>query len=278
VSEYGDPDLETIAPVAPASSPEPGEQPPPLADRGPLAGLVVALVVVSLVVGFGTATLVLNARNSGTETPVVSPPFTVLPDPAESVLGGLIVRQRDVPAGNAVTLLNHGADLSIATLDLCNGLYASESQRTARRQVALADSQGLLWLSTEAVLYRAPSAGAQAFRELRSVTAHCPSSPVVSPVGEGTATTKFGPAPDGTWPRTASVERVAYDFVTTDAATGGMSHSIAVYLRRGRALIGVYFPRPDGPQVAVDGRTTIAGIVGVFEARLAQVPAGVTGG
>ena len=42
-------------------------------------------------------------------------------------------------------------------------------------------------------------------------------------------------------------------------------------------LMGLYFAQPDAPQEAVDGRTTIAGIVGVFEARMAKVPARVAG-
>jgi hypothetical protein len=133
-------------------------------------------------------------------------------------------------------------------------------------------------MSTEAVLYGAPAGGVQAFQELQSVTAHCPSTPVVSPVGEQTATTTFRPAPDRTWPKTPTVDRLAYDFVTTYAATGAASHSMAIYLRRGRALIGLYFMQPDDPQVAVAGRTTISGIVAVFEARLANAPAEIIGG
>jgi hypothetical protein len=133
-------------------------------------------------------------------------------------------------------------------------------------------------MSTEAILYRAPANGVQAFNELQSVTAHCPSTPVASPVGERTATTTFRAAPDRTWPKTPTVDRLAYDFVTIDTSTGGASHSMAVYLRRGRALVGLYFTQPDDPQVAVAGRTTIAAIVALFESRLAHVPAEAIGG
>ncbi len=266
-----DPDLETVAPLAPEQPAAGAAQAAPRARRRPLVGLVAALAVVSLVVGFGVATIVLNARDSNSKQVAV-----VAPD--DSVLGGLILQQRDVPAGLTVALLDHGADLSVATLDLCNGRFATESQRTARRQVALADDQDNLRLSTEAILYGAPSVGTQAMQELQSVAAHCPSTPVKSPVGEGTATTKFRAAPDGAWPRTPSVERLAYDMVTTDATTKVPLHSIAVYLRRGRILMGIYFAHPDGPQPAVDGRTTVAGIVAVFEARMAKVPARVAGG
>ena len=65
--------------------------------------------------------------------------------------------------------------------------------------------------------------------------------------------------------------------MATDATTGESSHSVAVYLRRGRVLMGLYFARPDARQAAIDGRTAIAGIVGVFETRMAKIPARIAG-
>jgi hypothetical protein len=294
VTEYADPDLETIAPLPPAAPvPEaaaPGSVDQPHARSNRVA-FVAALVVVSLVVGFASATIALNARDSGSSQAATSPtapatvpttPPTAAPrvpaDPQAAALGSLILRQSDVSGGNTVQLLDHGADLTVATLDLCNGTFPSEAQRTARRQVALVDTTPTLRMSTEAVLYRVPQTGAQAFSELQSVAAKCPSTPVKSPVGEDTATTTFRTAPDAAWPRTPTVERLAYDFVTASAANAQSSHSIAVYLRRGRALMGVYFATPDGTQVTVAGHSTVAGIVGVFEARMAKLPANVVNG
>lgn len=238
--------------------------------------MIVALIVVSLVVGFGTATVVLNARDSGPKAIVEPAPG---PGPDSSVLGGLIVHQSDAPLGARVLALKHGSDLTVATLDLCNGTYPSEKRRVARRQVLLVDQLAVALLSTEAVLYGKPADGEQAFRELRSVVAQCPSNPVKSPVGEATTTTKFRAAPDGSWSHTPTVERLAFDFDSTDAASGRKAtRSMAIYLRRGRALVGLYFPLPDDPQAAIAGRTTIPGIVALFEARLAQAPAGAISG
>jgi hypothetical protein len=285
-----DPDLETIVLTRFSAAP-----PPP--GRGSLTGLLAALIVVSLVVGFGTATLVLNARETGSDAaafaplpattvpgPITTSPSTSTPrstaprDPNESVLGGLILRQSDVPTADLVSLLDQGTDLSVPTLDLCNGTYPSEGDRTARRQVVLTDGKGKIHLSTEAVLYRDSAKSVQAFSELQSVASQCPSTPVASPVGEGTATTNFHAAPDAAWPKVASVDRLAYDFTTVDVSTGAASHSVAVYLRRGRALVGVYFAQPDGAQIAVSGRTTIARIVNLFETRLAKAAAQPLGG
>jgi hypothetical protein len=183
-----------------------------------------------------------------------------------------------VPSTLSVVLIPGGDQVQgETTLDLCNGTFPSEALRTARRQVAAVDAQGVAVLSTEAVLYRDPAASAQAFAELRSVAAHCPSTPVTSPVGEPTVTTHFNAAPDASWPQTPGVERVAYDFNTTDQAGGQALHSVAVYLRHGRALLAVYFSRPDAAQPAISGQTTLGGIVNVFAERLAQLPSSVTG-
>ena len=132
-------------------------------------------------------------------------------------------------------------------------------------------------LSTEAVLYSTPSGGAQALSELRSTAASCPASPVASPVGEPTVITHFNPAPDGSWSQVATVERVAFDFVATDAS-GQSHHFTTAYLRRGRALLGIYFSQPDGPQAPVDDQTTIAGIVNLFAARMANLAGSAVNG
>lgn len=312
VTEYVDPtpdpepDLETVPPAdsfpppyaGPASAPfdQPAGSVPPPGGRGPVTAFLAAVVVVALIVGFATATLVLDARDSdssrtsaapGSTSPTTSPSFPRTPgptapsgpvDPDEGVLAGLIVKQTDVPPSATVHHLPHGADLTVGTLDLCNGTFPSEAKRTARRQVSLTDAQGVTHFGTEAILYRGASVGTEAFKELRAVVAHCPSTPVESPIGEATATTTFRPAPDGAWPRTPTVERLAYDFVSVSTDSPVPSHAIAVYLRRGRALMGLYFPEPGTPQIAVAGRTTIPGIVSVFQDRMAKLPARVVNG
>ena len=157
------------------------------------------------------------------------------------------------------------------TLDLCNGTFSSEALRSARLQVAEADAESNAILSTEAVLYESPSGTAQAFTELQKASAHCPTTPVQSPVGEPTVQTTFNAPPDRSWPQVATVQRVAYDFVTTDVQ-GQTQHTVAAFLRRGRVLLGLYFPQPDGAQAPIDGKTSIPDIVAVFASRLAKLP------
>lgn len=242
-----------------------------------LAGLVIGFVGV-----FGLQQLLDRRSTSGTPGSAAAAPSPPgqLPsaDPAASVLPDLVVRQSDVDSAVTVAQLRNGTAVSGATtLDLCNGTFPSESLRTARLQVAAYDDQGTPELSTEAVAYRNAAATTQAFAELKEAAARCPNSPVRSPVGEPTVTTSFSRVPDSSWPRTAGVDRQAYHFTTTDA-TGTSSPAIAVYLKRRRIVLAVYFPQPDGRQGPVVGQSTVAGIVEVFQERLSRLPSSLTGG
>lgn len=276
---HGLPDPVPIRPAGAAPADAKPEKPPQKAWKWGLA------VVVGLVIGLvGVA---MSTRSSdeprSAAAPTTAPPVTEPApgaagnnDPSLAALGQLVVKPEDVPASARVVLFEGGIGLNQPTLDLCNGRYPSESRRTARIQDAVLDAQGTLVFSTEAVLYGDAGGTSQAFAELRSVTAACPSTAVQSPSGQTAAVTKFNAPPDGTWPQTPTVNRQAYDFTTEDAS-GERRHTVAVYLQRGRALLGLYFAQPDGPQLAVEGQTTIEGIVGVFATRLAALPTSVVG-
>jgi hypothetical protein len=197
-------------------------------------------------------------------------------DPDAAVLRSLGVQQQDVDSAHTIALLA-GGDRVVGqtTLDLCNGTFPSEAQRSARLQVLDSDQSDNAVLSTESVLYHSPSSTEQAFADLRRVRADCPHTPVPSKSpGGSTATTTFLPTPDTNWPVTPDVDRLAYEFNSVDLQ-GNKDHSIAVYLKRGRVLMGVYFDSPDGPQAPVEGHTTVQSIVQLFEQRLAALPTSV---
>ena len=155
-------------------------------------------MVVALAVVFGGGIVIgrwaIGDRSSSAATkPATTPTTAALAPPSTdtSVLSRLIVQQSDVGPTLNVVLLPSGDQTSQPTLDLCNGSYATESQRTARLQDIVQDTSGTSVVSTEAVLYGTPAESAQAFAELKSVAAKCPQSPVASPVGEPTVTTHF---------------------------------------------------------------------------------------
>jgi hypothetical protein len=254
--------------------------------RGPTGAVVAGLIALSLVSGaVGYAIEAGTDSNDAVRGP--GAPTTLVPGPAaeepaiedRAALADLVVQQSDVSSPRVVVLIPNGNRTSEPTLDLCNGRFATEKQRVARLQVAEVvpngTQSGRVALSTEAVTYERADDGTKAFAELRSVSRACPDRPVTSPVGGNTAQFEFKAAPDRTWKDTPTVERLAYSFVTS--AAGETSPSIAVYLRRGRALMGLYFPEPAGSQPAVGGQTSIEAIVGLFEARMARLPARVVG-
>ena len=198
-------------------------------------------------------------------------------DPSMAALSSLVVKPEDVPSTADVVVFPGGIGLTQPTLDLCNGTYPSESRRAARIQDAALDAEGRLVLSTEAVLYGDSGGTTQAFSELRSVVAGCPSTPVQGPGGSPAEITTFRAPPDSSWPQTPSVNRQAYDLTIDDGSGQPPRRTVAVYLQRGRVLLGVYFAQPDGPQLPVEGQTTIEGIVGVFARRVAALPTSVVG-
>lgn len=265
--------------------------PPPRAPRSTPWLVILACAVAVVLVG-GVVLVVSDSfssspspsRSGSPGGPDPSGPPTVPSNgsgalsPDQAVLRQLGLRQADLAAGGLAQLVPRGDQVvGETTLDLCNGTFPSESRRVARRQVAavsVADTS--VSLSTEAVFYDDAGGTAQAFTELRSVAAKCPAAAVTPPGGGEGAATKFNPTPDKAWPQTATVERLAYDFVTTDAA-GASDRTVAVYLRRGRILIGIYFSHPDQP-TPIAGKTTLADIVNVFASRLAKLPPSVITG
>src|SRR5262249_62410931 len=112
--------------------------------------------------------------------------------------------------GGPVLCSSKGTTLQDPTLDLCNAPFPSERLRSARLQLVDVNAAGNASLSTEAVLYRSPKAAAGAFAEIRKARAECPRTPVTGPAGGTPEQTRFGAAPDGSWPDTPPVDRLAY--------------------------------------------------------------------
>jgi hypothetical protein len=269
-------DLQTID-VAPgawpprAAPPEQSARAPQRSSRtAPVLAVLIAMVVAGATGYALTASLRAakdfdTAIGAGGVAPRV-PGGSAPSDPDDAVLGDLNVQQSDVSTDITVALIPQGDSVAGATLDLCNGTFPSENLRTARRQVAAVDSNARLVISTESVLYRRPADTAQAFDELRALTRNCPDPQ-----------TRFGGAPDGSWAPFPDVERLAFDVNTTDVL-GTTEHTVAVYLRRGRVLMGLYFGSANRVQPRVAGERSVKGISGAFASRLAELPAAVING
>ncbi|HVJ95663.1 MAG TPA: hypothetical protein VNC41_02415, partial [Acidimicrobiia bacterium] len=242
-------------------SPRAPKQPQPARQR--TIALATMLVVLAGVAGFVTTWLVLDER----ATPVAN----AVDD--GQILDGLIVQQSDLGFTDEVIPLRGGSDaVNEPTLNLCNGRYPTEGSRVARRQVAVFGVEGTPKLSTEAVTYDDVATSEQAFDEIKRETARCPKTPVPNGTGTGMETTRFNAPPDADWQDTPGVQRLAYDMERTDE-NGSSNRSIVVYLRRGRALMGVYFYTADrAAQPSVQGRADVEAIVKIFAQRLADLP------
>ncbi|MEO6821060.1 MAG: DUF2510 domain-containing protein [Candidatus Nanopelagicales bacterium] len=288
------------APVRPAYTAPPPVEPPTESSSKPLIWIAVAVTLVAaMILGFALTRIPSSTPDAAPLPPTAPvlptlPPVLPTPGPNSSApvaplqpvptdIGRLGLRQSDVTGTIAVVPVPGGYDVAgSTTLALCNANFPSEGRRQERVQVValgLPDlASGLL--QTEVVRYDSTGGTDQAWAELQAAAASCPSTPVTSPVDGTASTTTFGPRPDTAWPVVAGVKRLAYDKTTVDDQ-GSSQHTVEVYLQRGNILLGVYFPALGQPQISVQGQTTIAGIVHVFEERLAALPpsgAASTGG
>lgn len=188
-------------------------------------------------------------------TPSAAPPPSGPVDPEASVLVRLGLRPSDVDPSGAVALIRDGDGLQAATLDLCGGTFPSDARRTARRQLAAADSAGDIVMSSEAVLYDSASALEGGFAELTRAAPKCKADSTL----------------DKAWPQVDGVQRLTFDFTTT-GPDGKDARSTAVYLRSGRTLLALYFRYPGVTKTPVAGKKTISEVVAVFARRLAALP------
>lgn len=202
-------------------------------------------------------------------------------DPNDAALPKLSVHQPDVADGLQVVLYPDGDRVvNEVTLDLCEATFPSEGLRVARRQTAVVNSDRDILFSTEAVGYQSEAATAQAFQELRSAQTNCSTGFEPSAAAGGVPLrTLFNPTPDRGWaaPPTG-IERLVFDMLVVDEQGRGV-HIAAVYMRRGRVLLGLYYYLlPSEPLPAVEGQTTVEAITNVFATRLSQLPAKVVAG
>jgi hypothetical protein len=266
-------------PTPPAAPPP---APPPQPRRrsalwSPLLLVAIALAVLAFAGGFAAVSIA-DRHDGNKATAQPAPTFTPSPvtpsasDPSAHYLPSVGIQQADVDQSIVVQLVPDGATLNDPTLDLCQANFPSESLRTARFQRVAIDVQSTTPVQTEAVLYKDTAAATQAMSELTKAKDTCPSTPRTDVRGDS-VTTRFNPAPGAQWAAPpAGIDRLAFDFTETDS-TGASSHFVEAFLRRGRALLGVYFALDD-PPITVAGQTSTDRIVNVFAQRLAQLPAG----
>ena len=231
--------------------------------------VVVASLALMAVLAWAHARTLQSSQPAG-DVPAAGPRPPASAD--QQILSAVGLGVSDVGPGDSVSLVDQRDQLSQPTLDFCGLRFASERQREARRQVAASDTSGLPALSTEAVLYHDQAGAAEAMGEVRGIHGRCPSGPVQSPsVGEPSLVWRVRDASTSGWPHPAPMDRIALD-VTVGRPGQDALHQVVVFLRRGRLLLGVYFASETGSPVPVAGVSTLGGVVGLFQQRVAALP------
>lgn len=101
-------------------------------------------------------------------------PDPSLDDATQRSLSGLGFRNGDFTDDWTILPMARGTTLLDPTLDLCGATYASESNRTARRQIAVTKvGSAYQFLSSESVRYRSEAAAFSAFQELKKNYENC---------------------------------------------------------------------------------------------------------
>jgi hypothetical protein len=198
---------------------------------------LVAALGALLAVGVGLAGCgggVSNAATAGSPTSTPS-------------LDRLILRSSQVGPGYKARVYRGGRTVvHQVTLDLCGFRFESEALRTKRLQSGYRKSPAAPVLSNEVVAYT-PGGAQQAMQELRDVSAHCPSSPVVGPVAG------VGPIAYRVTPIEASdllPEHLALRVEATGVLRGRAvaATNFAIYQVRGNVLSATYaFAHGDSP-------------------------------
>ena len=190
-----------------------------------------ALVLVALLTACSAS------GSAGNASPSTSVPRT---SKAERVVAGLAIGAHDVGTGERAEDYPGGRQvIGQVTLDYCGFPFPSEAKRTARRQVAIRDSENMWLGSNEVVDYREDGAR-QAVDEMRTAFIKCPSGKEADSHVGGVPNAAYASFPLDE----ASLPDVAADHVAarvTETAAGKQpSVRYLILQRRGEVMIGSY--------------------------------------
>lgn len=171
-----------------------------------------------------------------------SPSDSTLADPDQSRLAAVGIQQADLPSTLKVSLPADGTSLGVASLAYCNGTFASESARVARRHTVVLPASSVPGVASEVVYYRTVQDATIALSELRTVAENCPAHRT-STNGSTSLTLDVVPVPDlDTTGLVPSDRRLVV--ATTVASTDGSGTPyllLRVWQQRGRVLAGLLY-------------------------------------
>jgi hypothetical protein len=206
-----------------------------------------------------------------------SPSDSTLADPDQNRLAGLGVQQSDLPSTMTATLPADGTSLGVASLSYCNGTFASESARVARRHTVVLPESSVPGVASEAVYYRTVQDATIALSELRTVAAGCPAHRTAS---DGTTALAFDvvATPDLDVTGLAPEDRRVVVATTVSSQDGKAAAYLLlrVWQQRGRVLVGLLYSG-SGTEFTDADRSNVHLLTSSVATRLAALPADFTG-
>ncbi|MFN8148176.1 MAG: hypothetical protein U0R76_12015 [Candidatus Nanopelagicales bacterium] len=206
-----------------------------------------------------------------------SPSDSTLADPDQSRLASLGIQQSDLPSTLKVSLPSDGTSLDVASLAYCNGTFASESARLARRHTIVLPQSAVPSVASEAIYYRTVQDATIALSELRTVAESCPAHRTAS---DGTTTLVFdkvtAPTLDATGLEPDPQRLVIATNVSSQDGKATPYLLLRVWQQRGRVLVGLLYSGAT-TQFTDSDRSNVHLLASSVATRLDALPESFTG-
>jgi len=206
-----------------------------------------------------------------------SPSDSTLADPDQSRLAAVSIQQADLPSTMKVSLPSDGTSLDVASLSYCNGTFATESARVARRHTIVLPQSAVPGVASEVVYYRTVQDATIALSELRTVAEQCPAHRTSS---DGTTSIALdvvaAPDLDTTGLVPDSRRLVIATTISSTDGSGTPYLLVRVWQQRGRVLAGLLYSGATTAFTDSD-RSNVHLLASAVAARLDALPTSFTG-
>ncbi|HET7902799.1 MAG TPA: hypothetical protein VFL59_16560 [Candidatus Nanopelagicales bacterium] len=206
-----------------------------------------------------------------------TPTDSTLDDATQKMLATLGILQSDLPSTLTAALATDGTSLTVASMSYCNGTFASEDARVARRRTVVKPETAVPTATSEVVYYRTVADASTALSELRGVMQECPEHRTAS---DSTTTLALDTVSSDKVDLSGLVpsdRRVVLSVNVTPAGTESSAYRIVrVWQQRGRVLVGILYSGA-GTDFTDADRTNLHLLTAAVAARLDALPSSFTG-
>jgi hypothetical protein len=206
-----------------------------------------------------------------------TPSDTTLDDATQKALATLGILQSDLPSSLTAALATDGTSLTVASMSYCNGTFASEDARVARRRTVVKPDTAVPTATSEAVYYKTVADAATALSELRGVMQECPQHRSAT---DSTTTLELDTVASDKVDLSGLVPSDRRVVLSVDVTPQGSPSSayriVRVWQQRGRVLVGILYSGA-GTDFTDADRTNLHLLTSAVAARLDALPSAFTG-